>query len=536
MKLQNNKKSYRKPKKNFKILQISVVGVTIIVVALSTVLVGNATNKNKKQLQENLATAPADTAIPFEVTQRTTISPEELEHERIQQEKALVIVGYNNLGIVQVTGFLNVREAPDTGADIIGKLFGDSACEILEVTESGWMKISSGNFEGYISSQFVLTGQEASEKALELVALRAIIKADSVNIRKEASKESEAVGKVMQNERYVVISQTEGWVEINSGFISSDYVDVKYALNEARKLGMREMVINLYDNLGMSNVTSYLNIRDKASEDGKIIGKMTSKSAGEILETVDGWYKIKSGPVTGYVKSDFILTGNEAKSAAMQAAELMVIVKTDGLNVRSEPTTESSIWTQLTSGERYLVLSQQDGWAEIEMDITTGFVSTDYVEVRYALEEAIKFTPLVEKASSTSGSGGSPSGSSTTQSKRNQIVNYALGFLGNPYVWGGTSLTNGADCSGFTLSVYSKFGVSLPHHSGSQAGKGKSISSGEMRPGDLVFYTDSSGTINHVAMYIGNEQVVHASNPKNGIKISAWNYRKSVKIVNVLGD
>ena len=120
--------------------------------------------------------------------------------------------------------------------------------------------------------------------------------------------------------------------------------------------------------------------------------------------------------------------------------------------------------------------------------------------------------------------------------KRQEIVDYALQFEGNPYVYGGTSLTNGADCSGFTMAVMSHFGVSLPHHSGSQANAGRAVSSSEMRPGDLVFYTNSGGTINHVALYIGNGQVVHASNPSSGIKISRWNYRTPAKIVNVLGD
>ena len=188
---------------------------------------------------------------------------------------------------------------------------------------------------------------------------------------------------------------------------------------------------------------------------------------------------------------------------------------------------------------------ERAGWVEIELDTTSAYVATEYVDVRYALNEAIEFTPMEESSGSSGGkgsSGGSSSGSKggsssgTTSSKRTQIANYATQFLGNPYVWGGTSLTNGADCSGFTMAVMSHFGVSLPHHSGSQASCGRAISSSEKRPGDLIFYTDSSGTINHVALYIGNGQVVHASNPSSGIKISNWNYRTPAKIVNVLGD
>ena len=175
------------------------------------------------------------------------------------------------------------------------------------------------------------------------------------------------------------------------------------------------------------------------------------------------------------------------------------------------------------------MLQQLDGWVQIEFDeggegdgsneITSAYVSTDYVDVRYALAEAIKFSPAEEKAS-----------------LRSQIVNYAMQFLGNPYVWGGTSLTKGADCSGFTMSVMKHFGISLPHYSGSQAQKGKRIKSSEMRPGDLIFYGNSSGTINHVSMYIGNGQVIHAASKRSGIKISTWNYRTPLRIVNVIGD
>lgn len=516
---------------------LAVVAATVVVVAAGIVITVKISGSGKDASVPKVVSESVEPSVPVET--EPTKSPEELEAESIAAEKEAVVSGYSNLGIVQVEGYVNVRQQPGTDADILGKIWGDSACEILEDTGNGWYKISSGGFEGYISSEFVLTGDEARQKAEELVELRAIVKTDDLNVRKEPSKESDSVGKVMEGSRYVVKDQADGWIQINTGFIYGEFAEVKYCLNEARKLDDREKVINLYDNLGISDVSNYLNIRDKPSEtEGKIIGKMTSHSAGEILEKLDGWYKIKSGPVTGYVSSEYILTGSAAKDNAIKYCELMAFVATDGLNVRKEPNTDSAIWTQVSNSERYRVLSQTDGWAEIELDTTTGFVSTEYVDVLYALPEAIKFTPLVEKSSGSSGNkgGSSSTGSSTKSSLRNQIVNYALQFLGNPYVWGGTSLTGGADCSGFTMKVYQKFGVSLPHHSGSQAQKGKAVSSSNMRPGDLLFYTDSGGTINHVAMYIGNGQIVHAANKASGIKISNWNYRRPVKIVNVLGD
>lgn len=463
-------------------------------------------------------------------------SEEEQAEARRLQAADQVIGSYSNLGIVQVSGYLNIRREPSLEADIIGKLSGDGACEVLE-TEGEWSHITSGGVDGYISNQYLLTGDEAKEKAKELVQLRAIITADSLNIRKEPVLDpSNVVGQALEGERYLAESQEDGWIKITDGYISADYARVEYALDEGRKMDLKAMAINQYDNLVISKVNNYMNVRAEPSTDAKIIGKMTSKAAGEIIETLDGWYKIKSGPITGYISADpqYTATGQEAKDLAMQTAALKAIIKTDILNVRTEPSTESKIWTQIVKDERYPVVSQLDGWVQIELDSVDeedgseadkAYISTrdNNVEVRYALNEAIKFSPDEIAASNAA-------------SRRSQIVNYALQFVGNPYVWGGTSLTNGVDCSGFTMKVMQKFGVSLPHYSGSQAQMGKGIKSSQMRPGDLIFYAGSNGRVNHVSMYIGNGQVVHAASRKSGIKISTWNYRTPVAIRNVLGD
>ncbi|MDO4296178.1 MAG: SH3 domain-containing protein [bacterium] len=446
----------------------------------------------------------------------------------LQAEKQAVVDAYTNLGLIQAESYVNLREEASTTGDVIGKMYANSACEILEEQE-GWYQISSGGLTGYVSAEYVLTGEEAREAALPLVEEYAIVQADALNIRTEPSTDAPTLGQAYEGERYRAVRVEDGWVFNGSGYLSADYVTIQLALNEARKLDLRSMVINLYDNPAVSNVQGYLNIRNKPSEkDGKIIGKMPGNCGAEILETLDGWYRIQSGPVTGYVSAEYVLTGAAAKQAAIDHAELMAIVSTDRLNARTEPSTEASIWTQISNNERYSVVSQTDGWVEIELDTETAFVSTDYVDVRYAIPEAIKFTPLESGSSGGSGSGAS--------SRRTQIVNYAMQFLGNPYVWGGTSLTRGVDCSGFTMQVMRQFGVNLPHYSGSQANSGKRISSSEMRPGDLIFYTNKGGTINHVSMYIGNGQVIHAASKRSGIKISSWNYRTPARIVNVLGD
>lgn len=285
-------------------------------------------------------------------------------------------------------------------------------------------------------------------------------------------------------------------------------------------------VLENYQNLGVANVDNYLNVRKEPGQNSEIIGKMIRYSGCEILGEEGDWYKIKSGPVTGYVAKEYILTGEDAKMKAIEMAKLRAVVTTESnLNVREQPTTESSIITKICFEERYDVLEEVDGWIKISLeggdDDTEedyGYISADYADVRYALIEAYEFSPI-----------NSPS------SLRTGVVNLAMNSLGNRYVWGGTSLTNGADCSGFMLSVFAQFGIYLPRVAAAQATVGTSISSSEMRPGDLIFYS-SSGGIDHVALYIGNGQIIHAANPRRGIIISRWNYMTPVKIVNVIGD
>lgn len=561
----------KKKKQNGSMIKILIAAgaavAVIAAVAIVSGLVGDHLDSQVGKMKiESVAASLETTAAPVvESTEHmslileTTLSEEEIAAQELDAEVHTIIDSYANLGIADVSGFLNVRRTPESFGEVIGKLYRGGACEVLDTSTDGWYKISSGGVIGYVSAQYIQTGETARAQAEEFVAERAIVQADKLNVRADASPDAEIVGQVLKNERYLVRGREEGWIQIEDGYISADYVEIRLALDEAHKQDMRTTVLSLYDNLGVSDVSSYLNIRDNPSErTGKIIGKLSSNAGCDILDkTDDGWYKIRSGKVTGYVKGDYILTGQAAKDKAMQVSKLIAIANTDGVNVRSEPNTDSKIWTQIAAKERFDVVSQQDGWVEIELDDTTAFISSDYVDVKYGLNEAVKYTPVVAATTgsqtnkaTTAGGGTSSkpsSGSSNTtaaagssagsvSSSRANIVNYAVQFVGNPYVYGGTSLTNGADCSGFVQSVMKHFGVSLPRTSGEQANAGKGISSAEMRPGDLVFYTGSSGAINHVAMYIGNGQVVHASNAKTGIKISTWNYRTPARIRNVLGD
>lgn len=279
----------------------------------------------------------------------------------------------------------------------------------------------------------------------------------------------------------------------------------------------REAVENWgYTNLGIANVTNHLNVRKEPNEKATLVGKLPKNAACEILSEENGWAHIKSGKLEGYCSMEFLFLGEEAITKAKEVASLIAVVNTETLKVREEPNTDCAVITLIPKGERLEVEEiMENGWIKFLLDDEAAYVSGDYVDVSESLDTGVTLTELVY------GNGVSES--------RVSLVQYAKQFLGNPYVWGGTSLTNGVDCSGFTMLVYKKYGINLPHHAASQAKLGTGIKLSEIQPGDLVFYS-KNGAINHVAIYIGNGQVIHASNPKSGIKISNVSYRTPAAI------
>jgi cell wall-associated NlpC family hydrolase len=289
-----------------------------------------------------------------------------------------------------------------------------------------------------------------------------------------------------------------------------DAVEEKAAVEEISS------AITAYENLGIAVVDGNLNVRKKASTSSSIIGKMTNHNACEILDTEDGWTKIKSGKVKGYVKSEYLVTGDEALELAKEEVVTVATVNTETLRVRKKASTDSKVISLVGEGEDLVVDKQKGDWYKVEVDDETGYVSADYVEISEKLPTATSVDSLSGGASGT----------------RASLVQYALQFVGNPYVWGGTSLTNGVDCSGFTMQVYAHYGISLPHHAASQPAYGRRISASQAQPGDLFFY--GSGGIGHVGIYIGNGQIVHASNPRSGIKISSAYYQTPVCVVSYL--
>ena len=331
-----------------------------------------------------------------------------------------------------------------------------------------------------------------------------------------------------------------------------------------------------YANKAVADIysTTTLNIRKKGSINAKIVGKMKKGNIATVLKKGSEWSKVRSGNVTGYVKNQYLVFGDEIENFAKQNVKKVAKVQTETLRVRKKASTNSKIVTLASEDDKLKVKKQTDDWAKVKVDGQTGYVSKDYAKVTYSFgkaksmkqiqaeqeakkraEEAARNKSVSTTSSShTSNTGttsGSTAGSTQTTKKASvsvsssgssatgsRIASYAQQFVGNPYRYGGNSLTSGIDCSGFTQQVMAKFGYSISRTSSSQSGDGRAVSTSNLRAGDLVFYGDG-GSIDHVALYIGGGQVVHASNsapyPRGGIKISNVNYRTPICARRVIG-
>lgn len=298
---------------------------------------------------------------------------------------------------------------------------------------------------------------------------------------------------------------------------------------------------NEYANIGIATVTDYVNVRSEANTDSDVVGKLYTNNACNVDAEVNGWYKITSGNIVGYVSSDYVSVGDT--DLINQASRKIAKVNTETLYVREDSSTDSSVIDMVPLDEDLTVVddsTKDSGWVKVSVNGEEGYVSTEFVgltteytygetkeeeEQRLANERAAREAAAAAARRTTGGSSAAVSTaaananytySAPSGSNGSAVVAYASQFLGNPYVYGGSSLTNGTDCSGFVMSVYRAFGVSLPHSSAAQRGVGYGVT--DMQPGDIVCYSG------HVGIYAGGGSIINASTPSTGIIYSNVNY------------
>lgn len=378
----------------------------------------------------------------------------------------------------------------------------------------------------------------------------------------ESSTEESSDQETGEEETSEESTSTEDDFQTSAGFSATDtYDNVEISEEEETETRTDEQD---FSGLVIARVTNYVNVRSLPSEEGEIVGKLYDKSVGEFIEEKDGWYKIVSGNCTGYVKGEYCVVGEEAEALAKEVGTTYAVVNTTTLKVRKEASTESAVLGLVPIEEELIVVEELDGWVKIAIEEGDGYVSRDYVNLRtdfvhaesreeeearlakeaQAREEARAAAAATEAARAQKKAEAqakkaekSEANQATIEAARNTaassggsemgkaVIDYATQFVGNPYVYGGSSLTNGTDCSGFVMSVYANFGVSLPHSSSALRSKGYDVGGLQnAQPGDIVCYSG------HVGLYVGNGQIVHASTSKTGIIVSSATYRNILTV------
>ena len=312
-----------------------------------------------------------------------------------------------------------------------------------------------------------------------------------------------------------------------------------------------------YANLAIAQVDHYVNVRQEPNTDSRILGKIYNGAVAQILETAgenQDWFHVVSGSVEGYIKAEFFLYGDAAVEAVDNYVTRYATVNVDRLNVRQEQSTDSKRIGYIDRGEKVEVLELLGEWLLIQYtDSRTGYVAAEYVTVSeefiYAksieeerAEEAARRELAARMAAEEQHTPEStvtiplnpPETTYTSNEElRSSIVDYAMQYLGYPYVHGGRSLAGGTDCSGFTCYIYADFGYSISRTpSGQYKSDGRSIDYSEIQPGDIICY--GKGKCTHVALYIGNGQIIHAANSRKGVVIYDADYDTIMGIKNII--
>lgn len=355
------------------------------------------------------------------------------------------------------------------------------------------------------------------------------VAADYVNVRKHPNTDSKILGKLYRGSAAKIVKTVGDWVQIRSGqvegYIKSEYLAIGFSAEKLiDRFGTKIATVN----------TETLKVREAKSTDCAVLTLVSGEESFEVIREDKDWVKIMvDGDTKGFVSKEFVditVKFKKAVSIEEEREEARKKAAAAAAAARAEAEQQARQQAANNAGSSSSGSSNNSSGGSSSSGGSTGSSSNKSSSSNNSGSSSNKSSSSGSSSSNKSSSGSSgdsssnSSGSVVGSGDGSSIASYALQFVGNPYVYGGTSLTNGTDCSGFSQSIFRKFGISLPRTSGEQAGVGKKISVSSARAGDLIFYA-KNGHINHVAICIGGGRVVHASNPTTGITTSNINYR-----------
>ncbi len=429
-------------------------------------------------------------AAPSEADKKTE---EERKEERVAKQ-------FRDLGISTASNYVNIRKKPTTDSKILGKLYKGHSAKIIG-EKKGWVKIESGSVTGYIRKDLLAIGEKAEKLAGKYgTAIAKVKKGVTLNVRAKKSTKSTILTQIPEEEKYEIIGESDNWYRIalddgTKGYVAKEFVNTRVHFQKAISIEEEQEEIRRRQEA------------ERAEQErlAALAAEQEAESTGS-SSTIEG------------EGSDYISDPSSSDDSESR----------DDSNTSNSDSSENSS-------------NSDDSNNSDDSDSSSNSDGTDNSENSSSSSDSdgTENSEDTESSNSSSGSSGEDSGNSEGTpvqegSSGSAVASYACKFVGNPYVWGGTSLTKGADCSGFIMSVYAQFGYSLPHSSAAQAGCGRSVSLSKLQPGDLLFYRNG-GRIGHVTMYIGGGRVVHASNKKDGIKISNYNYRQPACARRIIG-
>lgn len=370
-----------------------------------------------------------------------------------------------------------------------------------------------------------------------IFSTKAITPKTDLDVQTVASEDAAVMGISDTDVTLKMNSSETGDVNADNSEVTEEVTDTTEADTTEEAESEPECEYPEWQNSVVANVEGSLRVRAEANTDSEIVGKLYPYSVATIVEPGEEWTKIESGNVTGYVSNEFLMFGDEAGEYITENYKYCATVEVPALNVRKEQSIESECIGSVNGGRELDVISKSEEWIEIQYkEDVVGYVSSEYVKVGWNYPVAMTIEEEQEMISAmlaTRASVSAPSGTGSAVvppvqtsaeglALGQEIANYACQFVGNPYVYGGSSLTNGTDCSGFTMAVYAQFGYSLSHASSVQMTQGTPVSLDAVQPGDIICY------YGHVGLYIGGGQIVHASTESTGIIISNMYYTSPI--------
>ena len=443
-------------------------------------------------------------------------------------------------GFAKADDYINVRASGDTEGEVVGTLRLNDSVYIEDVDENGWYKVRSGNVEGYVAGYLIATGEEAEQVAKDTAYTYAQVGAETLNVRADASEDAEVVDMVGQDADLEVVEDLGDWVKVVTGngvygYVSTDYVNTQtvYPTGETVQEQSEREEQEYLAAVAEQEAQYEAYLAEQEAQYAAYLAEQEAAAASTDSSSADTTYTdpTYTDPTYTDPSTQTTTTSSGDVDALYQAyltAQDAAMTATDEADATAKANAAIDAYNAYLAacGSTQTVASVETAATETTAATTeTTAAETAVTQTEAPQTEAPQTEAPQTEAAVTSESSGSGLGA--------QVAAYATQFVGNPYVYGGASLTGGADCSGFTMAVYANFGVGLPHNAAAQSGCGTPVSLSDLQPGDLLFY-DNGGGIGHVALYIGGGSVVHASNPETGIKISSYNYRSPVAAVRLV--